>query len=67
MTAEQLFAEHGIAAVPLRDIGTAAGQKNHAVVQHHFGDRECLVREVIAIIGNPALDTGPRRGARTGP
>ena len=46
--AEQLFAEHGIAAVPLRDIGIAAGQKNHAVVQYHFGDRESLVREIIA-------------------
>ena len=48
MTAEQLFAQHGIEAVPLRDIGIAAGQKNHAVVQYHFGDRESLVREVIA-------------------
>ena len=48
MTAEQLFAEHGIAAVPLRDIGIGAGQKNHAVVQYHFGDRESLVREIIA-------------------
>jgi AcrR family transcriptional regulator len=48
MTAEQLFAEHGIAAVPLRDIGVTAGQKNHAVVQYHFGDREGLVREIVA-------------------
>lgn len=48
MMAEQLFAEHGIAAVPLRDIGIAVGQKNHAVVQYHFGDRESLVREIIA-------------------
>ena len=47
-TAEQLFAEHGITAVPLRDIGIGAGQKNHAVVQYHFGDRESLVREIIA-------------------
>jgi AcrR family transcriptional regulator len=48
MTAEQLFAERGIAAVPLRDIGIAAGHKNHAVVQYHFGDRESLVRQIIA-------------------
>lgn len=47
-TAEQLFAERGIAAVPLRDIGIAAGQKNHAVVQYHFGDRESLVAEIIS-------------------
>ncbi|MDT2005538.1 TetR/AcrR family transcriptional regulator [Rhodococcus opacus] len=46
--AEQLFAERGIAAVPLRDIGVAAGQKNHAVVQYHFGDRGSLVREIVA-------------------
>ena len=45
-TAERLFAEHGIAAVPLRDIGIAAGQKNNVAVQYHFGDRETLVREV---------------------
>jgi AcrR family transcriptional regulator len=45
-TAERLFAERGIAAVPLRDIGVAAGQKNNVAVQYHFGDRESLVREV---------------------
>ncbi|MDT2005541.1 TetR/AcrR family transcriptional regulator [Rhodococcus opacus] len=47
-TAEKLFAERGIAAVPLRDIGAAAGQKNHAVVQYHFGDKENLVGEIVA-------------------
>lgn len=45
--AEELFAERGIAVVPLRDIGIAAGQKNNAVVQYHFGDRESLIREII--------------------
>jgi AcrR family transcriptional regulator len=44
--AEELFAERGIAAVPLRDIGVAAGQKNNVAVQYHFGDRETLVREI---------------------
>lgn len=48
MTAEQLFAERGIAAVPLRDIGAAAGQKNNGVVQYYFGDRDTLVRDIIA-------------------
>jgi AcrR family transcriptional regulator len=46
-TAEQLFAENGI-AVALRDIGTAAGQKNNVAVQYHFGDRESLIREIIS-------------------
>ena len=45
-TAEQLFAERGIAAVPLRDIGMAAGQKNNVAVQYHFGDRERLLKEI---------------------
>ena len=48
MTAEQLFAESGIAAVPLRDIGAAAGQKNNGVVQYYFGDRDRLVSDIIA-------------------
>lgn len=46
-TAEQLFAERGIAAVPLRDVGTAAGQKNNVAVQYHYGDRETLIKAII--------------------
>lgn len=45
--AEQLFAERGISAVPLRDIGLAAGQRNHAAVQYHFGDRDEIVRAIM--------------------
>jgi AcrR family transcriptional regulator len=48
LTAERLFAERGIEAVPLRDIGAAAGQKNHVAVQYHFGDRETLVQAIAA-------------------
>jgi len=48
VAAERLFAERGIAGVPLRDIGIAAGQKNSVAVQYHFGDRENLLREVAA-------------------
>jgi AcrR family transcriptional regulator len=46
--AEELFAHQGIAAVPLRDIGLAAGQKNNVAVQYHFGDKETLLREITA-------------------
>jgi AcrR family transcriptional regulator len=46
--AEELFARQGIAAVPLRDIGVAAGQKNNVAVQYHFGDKENLLREITA-------------------
>ena len=45
--AERLFAERGVQAVPLRDIGIEAGQKNHAAVQYHFGDREALVNAIM--------------------
>jgi AcrR family transcriptional regulator len=46
LKAEELFAQRGIEAVPLRDIGTAAGQKNNVAVQYHFRDRENLLREI---------------------
>jgi AcrR family transcriptional regulator len=45
-TAEQLFAERGIAAVPLRDVGLAAGQRNNVAVQYHFGDRDSLLQAI---------------------
>lgn len=54
LKAEELFAQHGIAAVPLRDIGIAAGQKNNVAVQYHFRDRDTLVREIAsyrAVVG----------------
>jgi len=46
--AELLFAERGLEGVSLREIAIAAGQGNHSVVQYHFGDKENLVREIIA-------------------
>ncbi|MFT4259357.1 TetR/AcrR family transcriptional regulator [Microbacterium sp.] len=50
--AERIFAEHGVAAAPLRDIGIAAGQRNHAAVQYHFGDRDELVRALMEYRGD---------------
>lgn len=51
LAAERLFSERGISAVPLRDIGEAAGQRNHAAVQYHFGDREELIAAVLEFRG----------------
>jgi AcrR family transcriptional regulator len=48
LTAERLFAQRGFAAVPLREIGREAEQRNPAVTQYHFGTREELVREIYA-------------------
>lgn len=42
-TAERLFAERGIGAVSLREIGQAAGQRNNAATQYHFGARQDLI------------------------
>lgn len=46
--AEQLFAERGIEAVSLRNVGQAAGQRNNSAAQYHFGTRDGLVAAVIA-------------------
>jgi len=34
--AERLYAEHGFAAVSIRQISDAAGQRNKSIVQYHF-------------------------------
>jgi AcrR family transcriptional regulator len=44
-TATRLFAEHGLDAVPLRDIAREA-DVNGAAINYHFGSKELLVREV---------------------
>lgn len=46
--AERLFAERGIEAVSLRDVSSAAGQRNHSAAQYHFSDRHGLVAAVYA-------------------
>ncbi len=58
--AEQLFAARGIDGVSLREINRMAGQSNTGAVQYHFGDRDGLVRAVIA---KHRRDTEPRRHA----
>jgi AcrR family transcriptional regulator len=46
LAAERLFAQHGIEAVPLRDVAVAAGQRNVAATNYYFGDRDSLVRAI---------------------
>lgn len=45
--AERLFAENGIEGATLNEIGKAAGQRNAAVCQYHFGDKETLIKAVL--------------------
>jgi AcrR family transcriptional regulator len=45
--AEQLFAERGVNGVSLREIRIAAGARNTAAIQFHFGDREGLNQAIL--------------------
>jgi AcrR family transcriptional regulator len=48
VTAERMIAEQG-PAVSLREIAVAAGQRNNAAVQYHFGSREALIEAIIEL------------------
>lgn len=51
--AERLFAEEGIEAVSMRRVAVGAGQRNNSAVTYHFGDREGLVRAILAHRSGP--------------
>lgn len=53
--AQRLFAERGIAAIGMRQIVEAAGQRNAAAIHYHFGSKDDLVRELL-IDGADAID-----------
>ncbi|MET0325121.1 MAG: helix-turn-helix domain-containing protein [Ilumatobacteraceae bacterium] len=46
--AERLFAARGIDGVSLREINREAQQRNTTSLQYHFGDREGLLRAILA-------------------
>lgn len=46
LAGEQLFGERGIDGVSLRQINTAAGQRNSSAAHYHFGSKEALVSAV---------------------
>ncbi|MYR06728.1 TetR family transcriptional regulator [Gordonia sp. SID5947] len=48
LTAERLYACHGLDGVPLRQIAVEAGTANKSAVQYHFGSKEALVTAVLA-------------------
>lgn len=45
--AEQLFGDRGIDGVSLREINQAAGQRNTAALQYHFGGRSGLLQAIV--------------------
>jgi len=57
--ARRLFAERGIAAVGMREVVEAAGQRNAAAVHYYFGSKDDLLRELL--IDGAALIDGERR------
>lgn len=46
VTAERLFAQHGIDGVSLRQISTDAGSANNSAVHYHFGSKEGLIAAI---------------------
>jgi AcrR family transcriptional regulator len=60
LAAETLFGEQGIDAVALRNISDAAGQRNNASVQYHFGGRMEILQ---AIFGYREAQLEPGRRA----
>jgi AcrR family transcriptional regulator len=47
ITAERLFAEHGVEAVSNRQVSEAAGQSNNFAVGYHFGSKDDLVVAIV--------------------
>jgi AcrR family transcriptional regulator len=45
--AQRLFASRGIDGVSIKDIVTAAGQRNNASLHYHFGSKEALIAELL--------------------
>ncbi|MBN8839969.1 MAG: TetR/AcrR family transcriptional regulator [Sphingomonadales bacterium] len=57
--ARRLFAERGVAAVGMREIVDAAGQRNAAAVHYYFGSKDDLLRELL-LDGADVIDAARR-------
>ena len=53
--AQLLFARHGVDAVTIQQIVTAAGQRNNAALHYHFGSKQELIRQLV-VDGAAVLD-----------
>lgn len=72
LTAERLFGNHGIEAVPLRLISKEAAQRNTNSVQYHFGGKMQLLQAIFELreaqldpLRRALLDEGAARGRLT--
>ena len=48
VTAERLFARHGLDGVSLRQIAAEAGQYNNSAVRYHFGSKDRLLHAILS-------------------
>jgi AcrR family transcriptional regulator len=67
LTAERLFALHGVDGVSLRQISAEAGNANNSAVQYHFGSKEHLVQAIFeyripSVARRRRLLVGERKG-----
>ena len=46
VTAERLFAEHGLDGISLRQIAVESGNANNSAVQYHFGSKDNLIQAI---------------------
>ncbi|QHY99819.1 hypothetical protein SSPS47_32495 [Streptomyces sp. S4.7] len=66
VTAERLFAEHGVFAVSNRQVSEAAGPGNNAAVGYHVGTKTDLVRAIVRKHAPPVEQLRPRMVADAG-
>jgi AcrR family transcriptional regulator len=67
LTAERLFAAHGIDGVALRQIATAAGSSNNSAIAYHFGSKDGLLRAIFSYRINDLLRRRDLLRARSDP
>lgn len=67
LTAERLFAHHGIDGVALRQIAAAAGSSNNSAVTYHFGSKDGLLRAIFSYRVNDLIGRRDRIRARIDP
>lgn len=67
VAAERLGAERGLAAMSLREVQAAAGQRNKSAAQYHFGSRDGLVEAVVATRMGPINEARLALLAELGP
>lgn len=67
----RLFVQRGLENVSIRDIQTAAGQKNNGSISYYFSSKDALLREIVADIARVLDEDNNRRldalEARGGP